>query len=65
MELSEPMSMRSIARSEGGYVDEINGAVAAWTPSDAYFVSLSDRTLGVIFSRGASVCFALGRFRSE
>ena len=49
MELSEPMSMRSIARSEGGYVDEIQGAVAAWTPSDAYFVSLSDRELGVLF----------------
>jgi len=49
MELSEPMSMRSIARSEGGYVDQINGVVAAWTPSDAYFVSLGDRELGVMF----------------
>jgi hypothetical protein len=49
MELSEPMSMRSIARSEGGYVDKINGVAAAWTPSDAYFVSLSDRELGVMF----------------
>ncbi len=49
MELLEPMSMRSIARSEGGYVDEINGVQAAWTPSDAYFVSFSDRELGVMF----------------
>ncbi|MCH7753238.1 MAG: hypothetical protein IH898_13940, partial [Planctomycetes bacterium] len=49
MELSDPMSMRSIARSEGGYVDTINGAQVAWTPSDAYFVSLADRELGVMF----------------
>ncbi len=49
MELSEPMSMRSIARSEGGYVDQINGIVSAWTPSDAYFVSLSENILGVMF----------------
>ncbi len=49
MELSEPMSMRSIARSEGGYIDQINGVTAAWTPSDAYFVSLGDRELGVMF----------------
>jgi len=49
MELSEPMSMRSIARSEGGYVDNIHGVSAAWTPSDAYFVSLGDRELGVMF----------------
>ena len=49
MELAEPLSMRSIARSEGGYLDKINGAAAAWTPSDAYFVSLGDRELGVMF----------------
>ena len=49
MELADPMSMRSIARSEGGYVDTVNGAQVAWTPSDAYFVSLADRELGVMF----------------
>jgi hypothetical protein len=49
MELSDPMSMRSIARSEGGYVDTVNDTQVAWTPSDAYFVSLADRTLGVMF----------------
>lgn len=49
MDLSEPMSMRSIARSEGGYVDQVNGIVSAWTPSNAYFVSLSETILGVIF----------------
>ncbi len=49
MELDDPMSMRSIARSEGGYVDTVNGVDVAWTPSDAYFVSLADRELGVLF----------------
>ena len=49
MELNEPMTMRSIARSEGGYVDEINGVPSAWTPSDAYFVELGEKQLGVMF----------------
>ncbi len=48
MDLAEPMSMRSIARSEGGYVDEVQGIQVAWTPSDAYFVSLDTSTLGVV-----------------
>ncbi len=34
MELADPMSMRSIARSEGGYVDTVNGAQVTWTPRD-------------------------------
>lgn len=49
MSLSDPLSMRSIARSEGGYVDEVAGKDVAWTPSDAYFVGLSERELGVMF----------------
>jgi hypothetical protein len=49
MQLSEPLSMRAIARSEGGYVDTIAGNDAAWTPSDAYFVAFADNELGVLF----------------
>ena len=49
MNLSSPMGMSSIARSEGGYVDTLRDTEVAWTPSDAYFVSLSDRMLGVMF----------------
>ncbi|QEG34940.1 hypothetical protein [Bythopirellula goksoeyrii] len=49
MQLSEPMSLRSIARSEGGYLDTIDGTEAVWTPSDAYFVKLDDQELGVMF----------------
>ena len=49
MKMAEPLSMRSIARSEGGYVDEVQGAKVAWTPSDAYFATLSDGTMGVCY----------------
>jgi hypothetical protein len=49
MQLNEPISMRSIARSEGGYVDTISGNQAAWTPSDAYFVEFAQNELGVLF----------------
>ena len=49
MQLTEPLSMRSIARAEGGYVDKIGGVDCAWTPSDAYFVALEPKQLGVVF----------------
>lgn len=49
MDLKEPISMRSIARAEGGYVDSINGLHAAWTPSDAYFVRLNTSNMGVMY----------------
>ena len=45
MELSEPIGVRAIARSEGGYVDEINGQSAAVTPHDAAFVDLVYRNV--------------------
>lgn len=49
MSLLEPLSMRSIARSEGGYLDKIGGADCAWVPSDAYFVTLDAKQLGVVY----------------
>ena len=49
MDLVEPLSMRSIARAEGGYLDKIAGADCVWVPSDAYFVSLEAKQLGVVF----------------
>lgn len=49
MNLIEPLSMRSIARAEGGYLDKIGGVDCAWVPSDAYFVSLEPKQLGVVF----------------
>jgi hypothetical protein len=49
MQLNEPVTIRSIARSEGGYVDTIAGNEAAWTPSDAYFVEFAQNELGVLF----------------
>ena len=49
MQLSEPMGMRSIARSEGGYVETLRNRDIAWTPSNAYFIKLNDRELGVVY----------------
>lgn len=49
MELNESIAMRSIARAEGGYLDEINGAPSAWTPSNAYFVELGPKMLGLMY----------------
>lgn len=49
MQLSEPMGMRAIARSEGGYVETLRNRDVAWTPSNAYFVGLNDRQLGVVY----------------
>ena len=48
MSLAEPLSLPAVARAEGGYVDEINGHPAVWTPSDAYFVRLEPKQIGVM-----------------
>jgi len=49
MSLKEPLSMRSIARAERGYLDKIDGVEAVWTPSEAYFVALDPKTVGVMY----------------
>lgn len=49
MELLEPLSIPSIARAEGGYLDRVAGVDCVWTPSDAYFVPLSERRLGLVY----------------
>lgn len=46
--MKDPLSMNSIARSEGGYVDEINGVKTAWIPSDAYFIEVDSNILGML-----------------
>ncbi len=47
--LKESLPMRLIARAEGGYTDTLNGQEVAWVPSDAYFVSLGENILGLIY----------------
>ena len=49
MKLVEPLSLRSIARAEGGYLDKVGTVDCVWVPSDAYFVSLEAKQLGVVF----------------
>ena len=48
MELMEPAAVRAIARSESGYVDEVNGLTTAVTPADAAFVDFGNNVLGVV-----------------
>lgn len=48
MELSEPVAVRSIARSESGFVDEINGMAVAVIPRDAAFLEVSDNVLAMV-----------------
>ena len=45
MELMEPVAVRSIARSESGYVEQVKGLATAFTPNDAAFVDLGDGVL--------------------
>jgi len=49
MSLTSEPSMLYIARAEGGYSEKINGAESAWTPSNAYFVQIEPKQMGVMF----------------
>ena len=48
MQLPEPLSMRSIARSESGFVDVVHDTQTAWSPSGAAYASLDGGLLGVV-----------------
>ncbi len=48
MDMAEPVSIRSIARSEGGQVDEVNGVSTAFTPHGVAFAALEDRLLAAV-----------------
>jgi hypothetical protein len=37
-----------ILRAQGGYLDQIGGKQAAWSPRDVFYVALDDHTLGVV-----------------
>jgi hypothetical protein len=37
-----------ILRAQGGYLDEIGGKQAAWSPRDVFYVALDEHTLGVV-----------------
>ncbi|NOX55373.1 MAG: hypothetical protein GXP27_13235 [Planctomycetes bacterium] len=46
--LTEPLPPRAIARAEGGYVDQIGGVPAVWSPSDAYIVLFEPKLMGIL-----------------
>ena len=47
--LSESFPLKAIARTEGGYIDQISDTAAVWTPSNAYFVGLADDVIGMMY----------------
>ncbi|MEW6250309.1 MAG: hypothetical protein AB1716_06665 [Planctomycetota bacterium] len=48
IEMAKPRSIESIAKGEGGFVDRVADASAAFSPLDAYFIELAPGTLGVV-----------------
>lgn len=46
VQLAAPIDLPSMARAEGGYVDELAGRQAVWAPSGAYLIPLDSKTLG-------------------
>ncbi|TWT46977.1 hypothetical protein KOR42_43210 [Thalassoglobus neptunius] len=48
MSLSEPITTRSIARSEGGQIDDISGVPSVLAPSNSYFLNFADDLLAVV-----------------
>ena len=47
IEVSGTPRLEPMLRAQGGYLDKIEGRDAAWTPRDAYYVLLDDKTLAV------------------
>jgi hypothetical protein len=37
-----------ILRAQGGYLDEIGGKQAAWSPRDVFYVAIDNHTLGIV-----------------
>jgi hypothetical protein len=47
MELSGTPRLEPMLRAQGGYLDKIEARDAAWTPRDAFYIVLDDKTLAV------------------
>src|SRR5262245_9388949 len=49
IEPSDPFSLSYLAKREGGYLDKVEGMEIAYSPRNAFFVSLTPTILGVAF----------------
>ncbi len=49
MDLRKPIPLQTIALREGGYIDDLSGIPAVWTPSDTYFVAMGSNLLGAMY----------------
>jgi hypothetical protein len=48
IDLTAAPNFEPILRKQGGYLDQIAGKKAAWTPKDVFYVELGPKTLGVV-----------------
>jgi hypothetical protein len=48
VELPGPPRLEPMLRAQGGYLDQIGGKNAAWTPNDLFYVELGPKTLGIV-----------------
>ena len=55
VQLKEPFPLNAIARREGGYIDQIADTAAVWTPSNTYFVGLTEDVIGMMFPANRQV----------
>jgi hypothetical protein len=48
IEMPAAPRLEPMLQAQGGYLDNVGGKPAAWTPKDAYYVALDGKTLGVL-----------------
>lgn len=48
IELTSPVRLDPMLKAQGGYLDQIGGKQAAWTPRDVFYVQFGPNTLGVL-----------------
>jgi len=48
IDLPSAPRLEPILRAQGGYMDQVGGKPAAWTPRDTFFVALDERTMGAV-----------------
>lgn len=48
IELGRPVKLDAMLNAQGGYLDQIGGKPAAWTPRDVFYVEFDKTSLGVL-----------------
>jgi hypothetical protein len=48
IDLGRPVKLDAMLKAQGGYLDQIGGKAAAWTPRDVFYVEFDKTSLGVL-----------------